>query len=177
MLMTYRFLIFSAMKKQTKGDALASDVVSENPQKEKGNVAALTDTAAEEKKIRVLLVEDDAFLANIYKTKFEMEGFHVTVAGDGEAGVAEAKKKAPQIILLDILLPKMDGFVALQKLKEDPGTKKIPVILLTNLGQKDDVEKGIELGAADYLIKAHFKPSETVEKVRAVLKHTHKKFA
>ena len=119
-----------------------------------------------EKNLHVLLVEDDTFLSNIYKTKFEMEGFKVSVAGDGEAGLADAKKKKPDIILLDILLPKLDGFLVLEKLKVDKALSSIPVILLTNLGQKDDVEKGIKLGAVDYLIKAHFKPSETVEKVR-----------
>lgn len=119
--------------------------------------------------IHVLLVEDDTFLANIYKTKFEMEKFKITVTDNGESGLQEAKKKKPDIILLDILLPKMDGFTVLQKLKEDEETKDIPVIMLTNLGQKDDVDKGFELGAVDYLIKAHFKPSETVEKVKKVL--------
>lgn len=121
------------------------------------------------KNYAVLLVEDDSFLANIYKTKFEMEGFKVTVAGNGELGLKEAKKKIPDVILLDILLPKMDGFTVLEHLKEDSELKNVPVILLTNLGQKDDVDKGLKLGAADYLIKAHFKPSETVEKVKKVL--------
>ncbi|HYE59851.1 MAG TPA: response regulator [Candidatus Kapabacteria bacterium] len=124
----------------------------------------------DDKKVHVLLVEDDAFLANIYKTKFEMEGFRVSQADNGEAGLEDAKKKKPDIILLDILLPKMDGFIVLEHLKGDADTKNIPVILLTNLGQKDDVEKGLELGAVDYLIKAHFKPSETVDKVRQALK-------
>ena len=123
-----------------------------------------------DQKNSILLVEDDTFLANIYKTKFEMEGFKITVASDGEAGLLMAKKKKPDIILLDILLPKMDGFVVLENLKsKDSDVKDIPVILLTNLGQKDDVEKGLALGAVDYLIKAHFKPSETVNKVRKVL--------
>ncbi|OGH65695.1 MAG: hypothetical protein A3J66_01440 [Candidatus Magasanikbacteria bacterium RIFCSPHIGHO2_02_FULL_47_14] len=122
------------------------------------------------KKIHVLIVEDDSFLANIYKTKFEMEGFKVSVAENGELGLKEAKKKLPDLILLDILLPKMDGFTVLEHLKEDEELKSIPVILLTNLGQKDDVDKGLKLGAADYLIKAHFKPSETVDKVKKVLK-------
>lgn len=117
----------------------------------------------------VLLVEDDAFLANIYQKKFELEGFKITVADNGEAGLDAAKKKQPDIILLDILLPKMDGFTVLEQLKKDTKTKEIPVMLLTNLGQKDDVEKGLALGAVDYLIKAHFKPGETVEKVRAAL--------
>ena len=123
-----------------------------------------------EKEIHVLLVEDDTFLANIYKTKFEMEKFKVSVATDGESGLEATKKKHPDIVLLDILLPKMDGFAVLEGLKKDPQVKDIPVILLTNLGQKDDVEKGLEMGAVDYLIKAHFKPSETVDKVKKVLK-------
>ena len=121
-------------------------------------------------KIHVLLVEDDSFLANIYKTMFEMEGYKVSVSDNGELGLSDAKKKNPDIILLDILLPKMDGFVVLEKLKASKGLKDIPVILLTNLGQKDDVEKGLQMGADDYLIKAHFKPSEVVDKVKKVLK-------
>lgn len=121
-------------------------------------------------KTSVLIVEDDTFLSNIYKTKFDMEGFEVITAEDGEAGLAMAKSKKPDMILLDILLPKMDGFMVLKELKADKEVKDIPVILLTNLGQKDDVNKGLEMGAVDYLIKAHFKPSETVEKVRKVLK-------
>jgi len=122
-----------------------------------------------EKSIHVLLIEDDTFLANIYKTKFEMEGFVVDVAENGELGLKEVQKRQPDLVLLDILLPKMDGFTVLQQMKEDAELKNIPVILLTNLGQKDDVEKGLKLGAADYLIKAHFKPSETVDKVKSVL--------
>ncbi len=123
----------------------------------------------DKKQVNILLVEDDAFLANIYKTKFEMEGFKVSVSENGEEGLKDAKKKKPDIILLDILLPKMDGYTVLHNLKQDAELKNVPVILLTNLGQKDDVEKGLEMGAADYLIKAHFKPSETVAKVRKVL--------
>ncbi len=130
---------------------------------------------AGKKNIHVLIVEDDVFLANIYKTKFEMEGFKVSVSDNGEAGLQDTQKKKPDIVMLDILLPKMDGFVVLEHLKSDKATKDIPVILLTNLGQKDDVEKGLQLGAADYLIKAHFKPSETVEKIRAVLKQKAKR--
>jgi len=117
----------------------------------------------------MLLVEDDTFIANIYKTKFEMEGFKVTHADNGESGYDGAGKYHPDIILLDVLLPKLDGFSVLKKLKEDPAVKNIPVMLLTNLGQKDDVEKGLELGAVDYIIKAHFKPSETVAKVNKIL--------
>jgi DNA-binding response OmpR family regulator len=120
--------------------------------------------------INILLVEDDVFLVEIYQKKFEMEGFKVMVATNGEKGLADAQKKKPDVVLLDILLPKLDGFAVLDKLKADPETKKIPVILLTNLGQKDDVERGLAAGAEDYLIKTHFKPSEVVDKVRKVLK-------
>lgn len=121
-------------------------------------------------KTHVLLVEDDIFLSGIYKKKFDMDGFTISTADNGEKGLADAKKKKPDIILLDVLLPKLDGFSVLEQLKLDPTTKDIPVILLTNLGQKDDVEKGLEAGAVDYLIKAHFKPSEIVDKVKKVLK-------
>jgi len=119
--------------------------------------------------MKILIVEDDTFLAGIYANKFEKEGFEVALATDGEMALKLAKKEAPHIILLDILLPKLDGFEVLEKLKSDAGTKAIPVILLTNLGQKEDVDKGLKLGAADYLIKAHFMPAETVEKVKKVL--------
>jgi DNA-binding response OmpR family regulator len=122
------------------------------------------------KKIKILLVEDDPFLLNMYVTKFEMEGFSVVVADDGEKGVKSAVKELPDIILLDIMLPKMNGFEVLEKIKGADETKKIPVILLTNLSQKDEIEKAASLGAVDYLIKAHFMPSEVVEKIKKVLR-------
>lgn len=120
-------------------------------------------------KIKVLVVEDDAFLAGMYVTKLNLEGFDVEVADDGEQGFKLALEVKPRIILLDIILPKMSGFDVLKDLKKDPKTKDIPVILLTNLGQREDVKKGLELGAVDYLIKAHFMPSEVVEKIKKLL--------
>src|SRR3989338_173718 len=120
-------------------------------------------------KRKILIVEDDAFLAGIYANKFEREGFQVFLGTDGEMGLKSAKKEIPDIVLLDILLPRLDGFEVLEKLKADEATKKIPVIMLTNLGQKEDIDKGLKMGAADYLIKAHFMPAETVEKVKKVL--------
>ena len=120
-------------------------------------------------KIKVLVVEDDAFLAGMYVTKLNLEGFDVEVAEDGEQGLKQALEVNPRIILLDIILPKMSGFDVLQDLKKEPKTKDIPVILLTNLGQREDVKKGLELGAVDYLIKAHFMPSEVVEKMKKLL--------
>lgn len=119
---------------------------------------------------RLLLIEDDAFLAGMYVTKLTMEGWQAELSTDGKAGLEKAKKMKPDLILLDILLPKMNGFDVLKQLKNDPTTSAIPVILLTNLGQKGDVLKGLELGAADYLIKAHFMPAEVVAKIKTVLR-------
>ena len=124
------------------------------------------------KNIKVLIVEDDNFLVEMYTTKFELEGFSVVSAEDGEKGLEVAKNEHPDIILLDILMPKMDGFTTLVELKKDESLKNTPVILLTNLGQKEDVKKGFELGAAGYLIKAHFMPSEVVEKIKKILEES-----
>ena len=121
-------------------------------------------------KQKVLIVDDDTFLSGIYATKLDLEGFEVETAHDGEEGLKVAQRQHPDIILLDVLMPKLDGFETLKRLKADPDLKGIPVIMLTNLGQKEDVEKGIQEGAEDYLIKAHFVPSEAVEKIRGVLK-------
>jgi len=119
---------------------------------------------------KILIVEDDNFLADIYKTKLELEGFKVTVATDGEKGLKMIQTKTPDLVLLDILLPKLDGFAILETVKQtDSAVKDLPIILLTNLGQNEEVQKGLKLGAADYLIKAHFKPAEVVEKIKKIL--------
>jgi len=122
-----------------------------------------------EDKIKILLIEDDSFLLSMYATKFEMENFKVVSAEDGEKGIKAAIKELPDVILLDILLPKMNGFEVLKQLKADKNTNRIPVILLTNLSQKTEIEQGLSLGAEDYLIKAHFMPSEVVEKIKRIL--------
>jgi len=121
------------------------------------------------KKKTILLVEDDEFLAELYATKLNLEGFEVALATDGEKGLKLIKEKQPDLILLDIILPKMDGFEILKKIKTDKSLKDIPVILLTNLSQKDEVQKGLDLGATDYLIKAHFMPSEVVKKIKQTI--------
>src|SRR3989344_5658406 len=117
----------------------------------------------------ILLVEDDEFLAELYATKLNLEGFEVLLAADGEKGFKMARDKRPDLILLDIILPKMDGFEVLKSIKSDKSASSIPVILLTNLSQKDEVQKGLELGAIDYLIKDHFMPSEVVKKIKQAL--------
>jgi len=124
---------------------------------------------ANDKKIKILLIEDDPFLLSMYNTKFELENFLVITADDGEQGLKLALKEKPDVILLDILLPKKDGFEVLEELKADKNMKDIPVILLTNLSQKSEVERGLSLGAVDYLIKAHFMPSEIVTKIKNIV--------
>lgn len=126
--------------------------------------------ATEKGKPLILLVEDDTFLAGMYVTKLELEGFRVNLATDGEQAIQMVKKELPRIMLLDIVLPKKSGFEVLAAVKADATTKDVPVILLTNLGQKEDVQKGLKLGALDYLIKAHFMPSEVVTKVKRLVK-------
>ncbi|KKT00861.1 MAG: hypothetical protein UV78_C0074G0005 [Parcubacteria group bacterium GW2011_GWA2_43_17] len=89
---------------------------------------------------------------------------------DGETGLELMKTHKPDLVLLDIIMPKLDGFSVLKKIKEDPATKNVPVILLTNLGQDEDVKKGNNLGAAGYLVKANLTPAQVVDKVKEYLK-------
>jgi len=121
------------------------------------------------KNTKILIVEDDSFLLNMYADKFRAENFDVSVADNGQKAVKLTKEEMPDLILLDIMLPKMNGFEVLEKIKVDAKTKNIPVILLTNLSQKEEVKKGLDLGARDFLIKAHFMPNEVVDKVKEIL--------
>lgn len=121
--------------------------------------------------IKVLLIEDDHFISGMYNKKLLAEQFTVVLAFDGEEGIAKAQTEHPDIILLDIMLPKVDGWQVLQAIKSNPACKNIPVVLLTNLGTEEDIERGLQLGAVDYLIKAHFVPSEVVKKIRTILSH------
>lgn len=117
----------------------------------------------------IVLVEDDAFLAGMYVTKLNLEGFDVNLAADGEKGWKMIQEGLPDLVLLDVVLPKLSGLEVLALMKKNSQTKNIPVIVLTNLGQRDDVTKGLTLGADDYLIKAHFMPSEVVNKIKKYL--------
>jgi len=121
------------------------------------------------KKISVLIIEDDSYISDMYKIKLESENFEVIIAKDGTIGIKLLEKQKPDIILLDIVMPKMDGFDILKTIKGNVELKKVPVVLLTNLSQKENVERGFELGADSYIIKAHFTPSEVVEKIKGIL--------
>ena len=117
----------------------------------------------------ILVVEDDKFLRELISQKLIRENYEVSEAIDGEEGIKKIKEEKPDLVLLDLILPGIDGFEVLSKMKEDSNVSSIPVIILSNLGQKEDVERGLELGAIDYLIKAHFTPGEIIEKIKKVL--------
>lgn len=119
---------------------------------------------------KILIVEDDKFLRELIAQKLIKEGYNIAEAVDGEKGIKTVKEEKPDLVLLDLILPGIDGFEVLAKMKEDPKMAQIPVIILSNLGQKDDIERGLKMGAVDYMIKAHFTPGEIIEKVKAVLK-------
>ena len=121
----------------------------------------------------ILLVEDDNFLRDLISQKIKKEGFNVIEAIDGEDGVKKTSEHKPHLILLDLILPGMDGFEVLRDIHSNENSKKIPVIILSNLGQKDDIEKGMRFGAVDYLVKAHNTPGEIVDKVKEVLAKTY----
>jgi len=118
----------------------------------------------------IMIVEDDTFVMDIYQTKIAKEGMNIISASNGLEAIKklEAGEK-PDLILLDILMPYMGGLELLKKIKEDENLKKIPVVLLTNLSQKEEIEEGLDLGAKDYLIKSHFTPSEVMEKINQYL--------
>jgi len=116
--------------------------------------------------MKVLIAEDDEFLLKVYRMTLEQEKFDVVIAEDGEEALEQAAKEKPDLILLDILMPKKDGFDVLKELKENKGLKNIPVIILSNLGQTADIEKGKELGAVDYIIKGDVDIENVIKKVK-----------
>ena len=118
---------------------------------------------------KILIIEDDKFLRELMVRKLASLQFNVVSAVDGEEGLEKIKSELPDIVLLDLILPGINGFEVLEKSKKDPATAKIPVIILSNLGQSEDIEKGIALGAKDFLVKAHFTPQEIVNKLKSIL--------
>lgn len=125
--------------------------------------------------VSILLVEDDSFISGMYQTKLATLGYQVEVKDDGAAAWERLQQDPlPDLVLLDVVLPQKDGFEILADIRRGERTRGLLVILLTNLGQKPDVERGVTLGADDYIIKAHYTPSEVVHKIEHVLKqHAH----
>lgn len=118
---------------------------------------------------KILFIEDESALQKTFGEILKQEGYEMISALDGKTGLRLAKEKKPDLILLDLILPKIHGFEVLKKLKEDKETKDIPIIVLTNLEGIGDVEKAIELGATTYLVKAQYTLEEVVEKIKRAL--------
>ncbi len=115
----------------------------------------------------ILIAEDDAFIGDIYEVKLKDAGYDVVLANNGREAIEKLESGVkPHIMLLDIVMPYMDGFDVLEAMNNREEWKAIPVVLLTNLSQKEDVDRGISLGAKDFLIKSHFTPSEVLSKVQ-----------
>ena len=120
-------------------------------------------------KAKLLLIEDDVTLVKMYERKFISDGYEVVVAYDGQEGLEKATKEKPDLVLLAIMLPKLDGLALFKKMRSLPETFNTPVILLTNFGQEDAVFECFKLGAVDYLVKADVTPQQVVAKVENFL--------
>ena len=117
----------------------------------------------------ILIVEDDEFLRSLTAKRLEKENYHIEVAVDGESAISMIETSQPSLILLDLLLPGKDGFEVLKKIRETDSTKAIPVIIFSNLGQKEDIEKAKALGVDDFLIKANFTLDDVVGKIKKLV--------
>lgn len=118
---------------------------------------------------KVLIVDDDPYISEMYSLKFRESGFEIETAVTGKEALEKVASFHPDIVLLDVVMPVYDGFEVLKRIRENPETSAQKIIILSNLGQKEDITRGKELLANDYIIKAHFTPSEVVEKVRGIL--------
>jgi len=120
-------------------------------------------------KVTILMIEDDDSFRQIYLDMFKADGYNVLIAENGEIGLDLAKAKKPDMIILDLVLPGLQGFDVLKCIRSDAGTKDIPIIVATVLGTHTNVRKGLELGATDYMVKGFFGPREVLMKIRSIL--------
>src|SRR4030043_953698 len=118
---------------------------------------------------KILIVEDEEIVLGLLQKKLSQEGYEVSVARDGEEGLKKMREIKPDLVLLDIIMPKMGGFEVMEEMQKDSGLKKIPVIVVSNSGQPVEIDKAQELGAKDWLIKTEFDPQEVVDKVKKQL--------
>lgn len=119
---------------------------------------------------KILIVEDDPFLIKMYIKKLQIEGFEVESAEDGMTGLAKIKSIRPDLVIMDVMLPKMNGIEALEKSKADPETKNIPILVLTNLSTSQDAEIAVKKGAVGYMVKSDYTPSQVISRIKQILK-------
>ena len=118
---------------------------------------------------KILIIEDDSLMSRMYQKIFTFQKYDVEVAADGEEGLAKVQQTHPTVILLDVMMPKMNGLQVLEKLKENPDTKGIPVIMLTNLAGQQDAETALSKGAVKYIVKSDYEPQEVADIVKEII--------
>lgn len=118
---------------------------------------------------KILIIEDEEILTNLLQKKLTREGYEISTAEDGEEGLKEMRETKPDLILLDIIMPKKDGFEVMEEMAKDKELKDIPVIIVSNSGQPVEIERAQKLGAKDWLIKTQFDPKEVIDKVVKVI--------
>ncbi len=118
---------------------------------------------------KILIIEDDPLMQRMYQKAFSFDKYEVSVAGDGVEGLDKVRAEKPTVVLLDVMMPKMNGLETLVKIKSDPEIKSIPVIMLTNLAGSADAEKALESGAVKYIVKSEQEPKEVVKMVKEII--------
>lgn len=118
---------------------------------------------------RILIIEDDDFLRSLAVTKLEKEGFAMETATTGDTGLDQVMKLPPDLLILDLMLPNMSGFEVLEKIRSNDTTKKLKVIVFSNLGEETDIKRCLDLGVSEYLVKANFTLDELAEKIKLIL--------
>ena len=117
----------------------------------------------------ILIVEDDRFVSDLYQHEFEKSGYDIKLAEDGEIALKVVKESKFDCILLDVMLPKLDGLEVLRRIKEDSATKNIPVMILSNLGQDEIIRQALQIGAKAYIVKSLYTPSQVVNEIRGLI--------
>lgn len=118
---------------------------------------------------KILIIEDDRYISKMYQLKLSLDGFDVQVADNGRVGIDKVKEFRPDIVLTDILMPELDGFEVIKMIKAEEELKSIPILIMSNLGQEDHIQKGLELGALGYIVKSQYTPSRVVDKIKEIL--------
>ena len=120
----------------------------------------------------ILIIEDDPLISRLYQQAFQFDGYNVVLSHNGQDGLEKVRSIKPTLVLLDIMLPKMNGFEILEKIKNDQATNKIPVIMLTNITDEREAQRALILGAVKYIMKSSYKPKQITEMVKQIIKAT-----
>lgn len=123
---------------------------------------------------KILIIEDDRYISRMFEIKLGLDGLDVQVADNGRIGVEKAREFHPDVILTDILMPEMDGFEVISQIKNDSELKSTPILIMSNLGEEDHIQKGLQLGAIGYIVKSDITPAQIIEKIKSIINGTYK---